>query len=439
MLIKHTHEIRDPVHTFISLTTDEREVLNSKEFQRLRYIHQLALSYLVYPGATHTRFEHSLGTMELATRVFDVVTEPNKVHDQVRSLIPELTDERQKDYWRSVLRMAALCHDIGHLPFSHAAETEVLPDKIRHEHLTVEIINSEPMKTIWGEMTPPLRASEIAKLAVGPKYLPNENFSRWEDILSEIIVGDAFGVDRIDYLLRDSLHTGVAYGRFDHYRLIDTLRILPASDGSNEPRLGIEIRGIHSAEALLLARYFMYSQVYFHHVRQIYDIHLIEFLKEWLTCGRFSTDLDEFLGISDIQVLDAIMEASRDDSLPGHKSAERIVDRKHFRRIYSKTPEDVKIYQKPGVAICAALKENFEPELISNREYDENEPVFNFPVLNSNNDITSSTSISQVLTNMPLLSIDEVFAAPEIRDEVVKWLKENRVRVLTDAAQQERE
>ena len=111
----------------------------------------------------------------------------------------------------------------------------------------------------------------MVKLAVGPKKAPDLEFSDWEAILSEIIVGDAFGVDRMDCLLRDSHHTGVAYGKFDHYRLIDTLRILPAnpsngSRGSTEPALGMEEGGLHSVEALMQARYFMYSQVYFHPV-----------------------------------------------------------------------------------------------------------------------------------------------------------------------------
>ncbi|MDF9407776.1 hypothetical protein L7E55_05285 [Pelotomaculum isophthalicicum JI] len=124
------------------------------------------------------------------------------------------------------------------------------------------------MKKIWEEMTPPLRADDIVKLAVGPKKYKDINFTDWETILSEIIVGNSFGVDRIDYLLRDSYHAGVAYGKFDHYRLIDTLRILPRSTGENnvsiEPVLGVEEGGLHSAEALLLARYFMYTQVYSH-------------------------------------------------------------------------------------------------------------------------------------------------------------------------------
>src|SRR5437667_11454788 len=122
------------------------------------------------------------------------------------------------------------------------------------------------MKAIWERITPPLRHDDIVKLAVGPKKANDLLFSDWETILAEIIVGDAFGVDRMDYLLRDSHHIGVAYGRFDHYRLIDTVRILPSSQPSEktplpEPALGVEEGGVQSAEALMLARYFMYSQV----------------------------------------------------------------------------------------------------------------------------------------------------------------------------------
>ena len=79
------------------------------------------MTYLVYPGATHKRFEHSLGVMELATRVYDVITSIENIHDGVKSLLPQLVSNDKKNYWRRVLRVAALCHDMGHLPFSHAA------------------------------------------------------------------------------------------------------------------------------------------------------------------------------------------------------------------------------------------------------------------------------------------------------------------------------
>src|SRR5438067_8490151 len=119
-MVKALHEIRDPVHTFIRVDTDERMVVDSPPVQRLRHIHQLALTYLVYPGATHKRFEHSLGVMELAGRVFDVLAD--RATDQIRDLLKPLSNEDELRYWRRVVRMAALCHDVGHLPFSHAAD-----------------------------------------------------------------------------------------------------------------------------------------------------------------------------------------------------------------------------------------------------------------------------------------------------------------------------
>ena len=128
------------------------------------------MSYLIYPGATHRRFEHSLGVMELAGRVYDVVTDPDNLHDDVRSFVRARGSDKNR-YWRRVLRMAALCHDIGHLPFSHAAEAELLPAGWDHERLTVELIRSDEMQAIWQGMTPPLRTEDVVKLAVGPKKL----------------------------------------------------------------------------------------------------------------------------------------------------------------------------------------------------------------------------------------------------------------------------
>lgn len=115
-MAKHQHEIRDPIHNFVRVTADEVAAINSRPFQRLRNIHQLALTYLVYPGATHRRFEHSLGVMELAGRVFDIITHERNRHADVVDLFP---DSETLTAWRKVVRLAALFHDLGHLPFSH--------------------------------------------------------------------------------------------------------------------------------------------------------------------------------------------------------------------------------------------------------------------------------------------------------------------------------
>ena len=332
MTTKIFHEIRDPVHGFITIDTPERAVLDSSPVQRLRYIHQLAMEYLVYPGATHKRFEHALGVMELASRVYDVATRSDHINEQIRNLFDVVGNEDQRRYWRRVIRMAALCHDVGHLPFSHAAEDDLLPEGFKHENMTAALIQSNELRQIWESLVPPLTTDHILKLSVGKRYLPEITFSPWEELLSEIIVGNAFGVDRMDYLLRDSIHIGVQYGRFDHHRLIDSLRILPTTDYSTDESvmppatLGLEQGGIQSAEALLLARYQMFSQVYLHPVRRVFDLHLKDFLREWLPGGRFTTQPKEFLELADVEVLAAIRKESKN----GSDAAKRIAKRAAF-------------------------------------------------------------------------------------------------------------
>lgn len=433
-MTKIYHEIRDPVHVFIKLDNEERKVLNSYPFQRLRYIHQLAMSYLVYPGVTHKRFEHSLGVMELAGRVFDIVTNDPNIHSKVKELIPEINEKDKLGYWRRVLRMASLCHDLGHLPFSHAAEKELLPEGWDHERLTIEIIRSADMKKIWEQMTPPLRPEDIIKLAVGPKKFKDATFTDWEAILSEIIVGDAFGVDRIDYLLRDSHHAGVAYGRFDHYRLIDTLRILPKSSGEDygsiEPVLGVEEGGLHSAEALLLARYFMYTQMYFHPVRRIYDIHLKDFLLEWLTGGKFPTDIEDHLKLTDNEVLAALLDAARDISKNGHDPARRIVKREHYRKLYEKNPEDMRINPEAGRLIYDALRSEYGEEAVRRDPYTAKNSAIEFPVLRTDGRIFSSYDLSETMQRLPIAAFEYIFIRPDLVKEADEWLKKNITHII---------
>ena len=331
--------------------------------------------------------------------------------------------------------MAALCHDIGHLPFSHAAEKELLPEGWNHEKLTVDIVRSKEMESIWERMTPPLRSMDIAKLAVGQKILRQETFSDWEAVLSEIIVGDAFGVDRIDYLLRDSHHVGVAYGFFDHFRLLDTLRILPTPRISKEPSLGIEVGGIQSAEALLLARYFMYTQVYLHHIRRMYDRHLTDFLKEWLPNGEFPTSIEELMAYTDVEVTNGIFLAARNKACPGHQVAKRILERKHFKMIYSRNPSDTEVCTEPGRAIHQGLSTQFGSDAVTHDDYLDEGGVFDFPVLDRDDRIVSSSALSSTLANIPGVTVDTVSIDPESFDAATNWLKCNRNRLLKSAAE----
>ncbi len=375
--------------------------------------------------------------MELAGRAYDVITQEQNLDPQVRQRLPDLAHPEKRAYWRRVLRVAALCHDLGHLPFSHAAEKELLPDDRTHEDMTVRLINSPELTELWNKAVPPLLPDYIVKLAVGPKK-SGQTFSDWEALLSELVVGDAFGVDRIDYLLRDSHHVGVAYGRFDHHRLIDTLRILPSKD-TGAPVLGLESGGLHSAEALLLARYFMFSQVYFHPVRRAYDQHLVDFLRQWLPGGKIPLGVEEFMQYTDTEVTAGMLKAARDSEHPAHAWARRIAERRHFKVVYTRNPDDLKYCQNPGRALADALEGEFGPENVKVAEYVERGAVVSFPVIDNNGRVVDSQDLSETLGVIPLASFGYVFVEPTLRAEASDWIERNRPRVLESAGQAEEE
>jgi HD superfamily phosphohydrolase len=445
------NEVRDAVHVFVEADPDELAVVNSPAFQRLRHIHQLALTYLIYPGGTHRRFEHSLGVMQLVGRIYDVVMRSENLSDAVREVVP--ASPRKCEYWRSVLRMAALCHDMGHLPFSHAAEKELLPAGVGHEQITRAIIESDLMKPVWEAMRPQPQPEDVVKLALGPEEATDLTFDTWEAILAEMIVGDVFGADRIDYLLRDSLHTGVAYGRFDHHRLIQTMRILPpppdpaggdeAPTGEEAARstLGVVRGGLESAEGLLIARYFMFSQVYFHPTRLIYDIHLKEFLKLWLADrgGQFPTDPAEHLHYTDNEVMAAIAAAARNDADPAHEPAWRIVNREHFRVFYERAPEDVALYPEAATAIFEAAKDEFGAENIRYADSRKEAGTAEFPVRDRDGNSVSSLALSQALQQLPEPHNEFVYVVRDLREDARKWVRENRLAVIEAAAEAEKE
>jgi len=435
-MAKNFHEIRDAVHVFDRLDSEERKVLDSRPFQRLRHIHQLAMTYLVYPGATHCRFEHSLGVMELADRVYRIITAEDNRDRRLEDFFP---GGDQIGYWRRVLRMAALCHDMGHLPFSHAAEHELLPKGKSHENITQDIIESPDMRCIWESLVPPLNAEHIAKLAIGPEKFTDSEFSDWERILSEVVVGDSFGVDRMDYLLRDSLHTGVVYGKFDQYRLIDTLRILPESEESSTPALGIESGGLESAEALLLARYFMYSQVYFHPVRRVYDVHLKDFMIARFGRRSFPTDVEKFLEITDNEVMVELRKVASDADSLGHEPARRILNREHYRLLYRRNPNDIVKNPDAATAIAEAAESEFGEERVKLDAYRQKSSVTDFPVRSHDGRIYSSIAQSDVLKKVPLVAIDYVFVDPDVKEDAVKWLEENRETILSAPVTEEDE
>lgn len=323
-------KIYDSVHGFIHFNALESALIDTEVFQRLHYIHQLGISYLIYPGGTHTRFEHSLGTMHLATRIFD-----------------QLVSQENRAYWRQMIRLAALCHDLGHLPFSHVAEQQLL-GSAGHEQWTLRIIWSEYLEPIWKDVRaafPGFPVEEhIAKLALGEETLkelrPEITFSPWERVYSQIITGDFFGADRIDYLLRDAKATGLSYGLFDYMQLIEMLVVLPQE--GEALTLGVEENGIESCEALLLARHFMQRRVYQYPTAKAYSFHMARFMGILYGDSHHFSDVSSYIAMSEPEVLCAVQSARNDPSHPGHFDALCLFDRKK-RFVAIQLPEKIEI------------------------------------------------------------------------------------------------
>ncbi len=431
---KTDRDIWDAIHGSIPFSMAMLMLIDSDPFQRLRHVHQLALTFLVYPGATHKRFEHSLGVAYLAGLVFDVVTNPKNLSAEALLAYPELHDKAWLSYWRDVVVLAALCHDLGHLPFSHAAEKRLLPEGWTHERMTLEIIRSEAMRKLLASIDPGINPEDIAKVAVGKKvYLKDteKEMGNLEAVLSEIIIGDAFGVDRMDYLLRDAHNCGLAYGKFDYLRLVNTLRILPGSSSTNgvkAPVLGLEYGGLHASESLMMARYFLYSRVYFHPVRRIYDRHLANFmLARPEFAKKFPVKVDEFLDINDNHILAMIQKAAKDRGEPGHADARRLHRREHFRLVCDAAVGTGLADLVEDSPMHKELHARFGEENIFLDEYEEDpQKKFNFPVRLRDGEVLPASKASRLLRNMPRVKVGYLFADRMMAEDVKEWLEPRR-------------
>ncbi len=271
---------RDPIHGFIRADALETALIQSRPMQRLRFIRQLGWTFLVFPGAEHSRFSHVLGTMHLAGRVYDALAAKSG------GLLPTAPDCRE----RRLVRVAALLHDVGHAPYSHSAEG-LFEEAIDHEEMTRRLLDMPEIQKIFARCGDGLDRREVqrvlAKETGGPRRL-----------LSEIVTSE-LDVDKMDYLRRDSLYCGVEYGSYDLERLIDT--VAPIEDPTNgQWRLGVDYGGVHALEALVMARYYMFTQVYFNVTGKVMELHYAEWLRsEGL---RWPADPQAFLEHDDVSV-----------------------------------------------------------------------------------------------------------------------------------------
>jgi len=331
------YEIRDPVHGFIEIDSWERDIVDHYIFQRLRRIKQLAWTDMVYPGATHTRFEHSLGVMHIATKMYDHIVDRNR--DFLKNRLGYNDSGLDRD--REIVRLACLLHDIGHSPFSHAGEDlmEINPDTnkpYKHEdysaaivlHMFKSIIEEHPQNENYR-----ITVKEISDLLSG-----NTDSNR--RLLWRNIITGQLDADRADYLLRDSYHLGANYGNYDLKRLLVTLTVSEHPE-TGTPLIAIEEGGLHVAEALIMARYLMFTQVYFHHTRRAYDHHIAEAMKNILLSETqkqafppptSKENIDAYLSWDDWRVLGLLSQGK------GNEAGMILRHRQHHRCIHS-TPE----------------------------------------------------------------------------------------------------
>ncbi len=394
-------KIYDSVHGFIHFNTLEGALIDTEVFQRLHYIHQLGISYMIYPGASHTRFEHSLGAMHLASQIFD-----------------QIALDENKGYWKQILRLAALCHDLGHLPFSHVAEKALLGAS-GHETWTLKIIESSYLKPVWekveGEYPGYSIAEDIAKIALGEERLknlhPDVKFTEEESIYSQIITGDFFGSDRIDYLLRDAQATGLSYGLFDYVQLIEMLAILPGIEG--KMILGVEENGIESCEALLLARHFMQRRVYQHPTSKAYGFHLARFMKKLYQDPQYTSDLDHYLTMSEPDVLCALQAARKDRHHPGHLDAVCLFDRKKRFQAIHLSGENILSQLETFKEKIGISESNIHWDLAAKHSL---KGGLDLPILRKNAQITSASEFSEIM--IPQTKKNWLYLAPEYSFEL---------------------
>ena len=301
MTITPVAEIRDPIHGYVKMTEVEREFVASPFIQRLRRIHQLAGSYMVYPGATHTRFEHVVGTMHVAGQIAESLVRAN---DMGEDLVQEV-------------RIAALLHDVGHGPFSHMYE-EVLSAKSErsHEDISQRIIVETPIRDILDRHG--FSPKKMSEFAVG-------RLKTKEPFMNEIIAG-SLSADMMDYLPRDSYFTGVEYGKVDAQRVIDSLHVA-------EGHLVIDDAALYAFEALLLARYEMFKAVYFHRTVRAAELMLVRSMQ--LADGVLGltdlSDLDRYLDLTDEVVLHKLL--TLEPATPAMKEAKRLARDFRDRRL----------------------------------------------------------------------------------------------------------
>jgi HD superfamily phosphohydrolase len=300
-------EIKDPVHGYVYITEAEKEIIDSFPVQRMRRLRQLAGSEYVYPGANHTRFEHCVGVMFLAGRVTE--------NPHVSHLLTE--DEA------GMVCVAGLLHDVGHGPFSHVFE-HLLDKKLgkTHEDMTRWIVQTSELKDLLNNVG--YESLDIAKLSTGMLHKPQKAFM-------DQIISSAVDVDKLDFIVRDTYHTGAEYGYIDIFRLIHALDVL-------DEDLAVDLGALSALESLMIARIESFKSIYFHRVGRAAQIMLalaMEKADEELGLSSFKT-AEEYLAMDDYTVWTMLKNCNKSKGIIEDLEKRRMLKCAYERTFYEK-------------------------------------------------------------------------------------------------------
>ncbi len=313
-------EIRDPIHKRIPFNTFERKVIDHRLVQRLRFVSQLSfLQSYIYPGATHDRFSHALGAMHVAGRLI------GRMKESLEGTSVRFGEETWREL-AQVMRLAGLLHDIGHGPFSHASEA-VFPKltdlslnnrwwrderrpfrQARHEDYSVLLIQTLSEESVLSDTI----AQDIASLVHG-EVVPSTWFEDLEllapgmHVACKSLISGEIDCDRMDYLLRDSYYCGVTYGHYDLDWLISSLGFVAHEGGLV---LSISENGVRAFEDMLLARYHMIDQVYFHKTKVGFEHYLTQAFKDEINV-KISGDALAYAELRDGRVIEELISAAK--------------------------------------------------------------------------------------------------------------------------------
>lgn len=315
------YEIRDPIHKSIEFNDLEKAIIDHPYFARLRKIAQLGLAQLVYPGATHNRFIHALGVMHVAGRIWA------RILSTSGDLLNKYFRKNDLAYFGQVVRLAALLHDIGHGPFSHAIEGVMPPlrelgipsnwykkvlGKIqaKHEDYSVLLIY-EIGKS--GETSMDLVMAQDAAALINSRIRPSLNWQKrfgkvGIDRLLQAIISGELDADRMDYLLRDAYYAGVAYGHYDMDWLINNLH---ATLLGKNLILTINEAGVRAFEDYLLARYHMFLQVYLHKTVSCFEYYLEAIFKNHEIDYTIPAEAPAYAELTDSSIIEAIRQSAK--------------------------------------------------------------------------------------------------------------------------------